>query len=401
MNMIEIYAAQKRLSNTVHTTALEGSVTYSAMCGNEIYLKHENQQKTGSFKVRGAYNKIAKLCENKKVNAVVASSAGNHAQGVAYAARERGIKAIIVMPSATPIAKISATKGYGAEVVLYGDCYDDAYNKAQEIAKNEGADFIHPFNDDDVIAGQGTVALEIMSQLDDVKQIIVPSGGGGLLAGVAYAVKNVNPNIKVIGVQADGSNAIVRSFKQKKLVSIDKVSTIADGIAVKNPGDKTVEIINKYVDDMYSVSDEEIASTIIQLIERSKIVVEPAGATSLALALSGKLKAEKAKTVCLLSGGNIDVGFIHKIIEKGLFSRGRQLKFSVLLSDQPGSLEKFAHVMGICNSNIISVQYDRMRADLGLNETVLHIACEVSGTEHGELVVNTLEQHGFTLFSHS
>lgn len=397
MDMIEVYDAQKRLKGTVHTSTLEHSLTYSRLSGNEIYLKCENTQKTGSFKVRGAYNKIAKLCESGKICGVVASSAGNHAQGVAYAAKEKNIPAVIVMPAATPIAKVSATEGYGAEVVLHGDCYDDAYSKAQEITKERNAVFIHPFDDEDVIAGQATIALEIINQLPDADAVIVPAGGGGLLAGIAYAVKHINPRIKVYGVQADGSDAIVQSFKKKKFVSTDKSFTIADGIAVKNPGQTTVKIIQEYVDDMFTVTDNEIAATIIQLIERSKQIVEPAGATSLALALSGKLPKTGSKIVCLLSGGNIDVSFIHKIIEKGLFSRGRQMKLSVLLTDKPGSLESFSHVMAVNNANIISVQYDRMRADLQLSETVLHIACEVSGKQHGERVLSALKSAGFTV----
>lgn len=398
MNMIQLYDAQKRLDKTIHNTSLELSETFSNLSGSKIYLKCENMQKTGSFKVRGAYNKIAKLCGEEKVDCVVASSAGNHAQGVAYAAREKGIEAIIVMPTSTPIAKVSATKNYGASVVLFGDCYDDAYNKAMEIAAEKNAKFIHPFDDEDIIAGQGTIGLELTHDIADLDAVIVPAGGGGLLAGVAYAIKHINPKIKVIGVQAERANAIVQSFAAKKMITSDKIFTIADGIAVKNPGKLTIEIINKYVDEMQTVTDDEIASTIIQLIERTKMIVEPAGATSLALALSGKLTSLKDKKVaCVLSGGNIDVGFIHKIIEKGLVSRGRQMKFSVILSDKPGSLEQFSHIMAVNNANIISVQYDRMSAELHLNETILHIACEVSGFSHGKTVIASLEKECFNV----
>ena len=397
MNLFQIYDAQKRLDKTVHHTNLERSLTFSRMCGAEVFLKCENLQKTGSFKVRGAYNKIAILDESGGAKCVVASSAGNHAQGVAYAAKERGMEAVIVMPRSTPIAKVSATENYGAKVVLHGDVYDDAYKHALEIAKERNAVFVHPFDDEDVIAGQGTVALELLADKPDLDAVIVPAGGGGLLAGIAFTVKNINPKIKVIGVQANRADAIVRSFAEKKVVTADKIFTIADGIAVKTPGTLTMELINKYVDEMLTVTDDEIASTIIQLMERAKQVVEPAGATSLALALSSRADITGKKVACVLSGGNIDVGFIHKIIEKGLVSRGRQMKFSVLLTDKPGALEQFARVMGANNANIISVQYDRMSAELQLSETILHIACEVSGFEHGKRLLKQLENEGYNL----
>ena len=396
MNMVDIYDAQARLKNTVHHTALERSLTFSRMVGGDLYLKCENLQKTGSFKVRGAYNKIAKIAD-RGVKTVVASSAGNHAQGVAYAANEKGMRSIIVMPASTPIAKVSATENYGAQVVLHGDVYDDAYAHALELVKEHDALFIHPFDDEDVIAGQGTVALELTSDMPDLDAILVPAGGGGLLAGIAYAVKHINPKIKVIGVQAERADAIVQSVKTGKPVESDKIFTIADGIAVKKPGEKTLQLIQKYVDDMMTVSDDEIAATIIQLMERAKQIVEPAGATSLALALSGRLNLIYKKAACVLSGGNIDVGFIHKIIEKGLVSRGRQMKFSVVLADKPGSLEEFARIMGANGANIVSVQYDRMSAELQLNETILHVACEVSGFEHGRRVIGALEKTGYNI----
>lgn len=399
MDLTDVKMAQERLSRTTHLTPLEHSQTFSQMAEADIYLKCENTQKTGSFKVRGAYNKLKKLSESGKVPCVVASSAGNHAQGVAYAARELGIKAYIVMPLATPIAKISATENYGAEVILSGECYDDAYNTAQRITAQKNAVFIHPFDDEDVIAGQGTIALELHEQMPSLDAIVVPAGGGGLLAGIAYTAKQLNPRIKVIGVQGERANAIEQSFKAKRHIATDSVYTIADGIAVKNPGTVTTDLINRYADDVCSVTDDEIASTIIQLLERAKQVVEPAGATPLALALSKKLPYLRGKKVaCVLSGGNIDVGFIHKIIEKGLVSRGRQMKFSVVLTDKPGSLEQFSRVMGAEQANIISVQYDRMSTELSLNETILHIACEVSGFAHGQKVIDRLKANGFPIY---
>ena len=281
--------ARKRLEPILHHTNLDLSSTFSAMTGGEIYLKCENAQKTGSFKIRGASNKIASLVESGNGCAVVASSAGNHAQGVAYAANRFGIPATIVMPKAAPIVKVQATEGYGARVVLAGDCYDDAYAEACRICKEEGALFLHPYNDEDVMEGQGTLGLEILDDLPDVDMIIVPAGGGGLLAGVASAVKSVRPDVEVCGVQSEGADAIARSFKEKKLISTNSAATIADGIAVKQPGDKTVEIINKYADNVVTVSDTEIADAVLLLMERCKQIVEPAGATPVAAVLSGKL----------------------------------------------------------------------------------------------------------------
>lgn len=396
MELQDVYDAQLRFAGTTHLTELEHSQTFSHMAQADIWLKCENRQKTGSFKVRGAFNTMQQLAKEGNVRCVVASSAGNHAQGVAYAARALGLKAYIVMPLSTPIAKISATESYGAHVVLRGECYDDAYQAAQELTKQKNAAFIHPFDDENVIAGQATVALELWQQMPDLDAVIVPAGGGGLLAGVAFAAKQLNPAIKVIGVQGERANAIEQSFACKSRMCTKEVYTIADGIAVKNPGARTVELINRYADGVYTVTDDEIAATIIQLIERAKQVVEPAGATSLALALSQKVPYLRGKKIaCVLSGGNIDVGFIHKIIEKGLVSRGRQMKFSVVLSDKPGSLEQFSHVMTAQQANIISVQYDRMSTELHLNETILHIACEVSGFEHGRKLIDDLKKSGY------
>ena len=337
----DIDAAAKRLQSVVHNIPLEPSTTFSGMTGAEVYLKCENQQKTGSFKVRGAYNKIMKLNEQGDLKSVIASSAGNHAQGVAFAASSIGIPATICMPRSTPIAKVSATQGYGANVVLSGSCYDDAYAKAMSIVEETGATFIHPFDDEDVIAGQGTIGLEILRDLPAVDVILVPAGGGGLLSGIAACVKQINPRIQVIGVQAEGAPAIAQSFHQDGIRASDSVHTIADGIAVKCPGTTTMEHINHFVDDMMTVSDSDIAATILLLLERTKQVVEPAGASSLAALLSGQRSFAGKKVCCVLSGGNIDVSFIHRIVEKGLVSRGRHMKFSTIMPDVPGALGEF------------------------------------------------------------
>ncbi len=395
MTVKDIEKAAGRLQGVLHHIPLSSSKTFSDMSGAELYLKYENQQKTGSFKVRGAYNKIAKLLENEEVHTVIASSAGNHAQGVAFAACALNLKSIIVMPRATPIAKISATEGYGAEVVLDGDCYDDAYAKAMEIQKETGAAFIHPFDDFDVIAGQGTIAIEIFREVPMVDVIVVPAGGGGLLAGIAYYVKQINPRVKLVGVQAQGADAIVRSFRKKERVFTDSVLTIADGIAVKAPGSLTVEMINRYVDEMVTVTDAQIAEAILLLIERCKQVVEPAGAAALAAILNRKLDIQGKRVACVLSGGNIDVSFIHKIVEKGLITRGRQMKFRTVLPDVPGSLQRFSGIIAGENANIIMIQYDRLLAELKLNEAVLHVACEVGSIEHGEALVRKLEKENY------
>lgn len=395
LKLKDIEVAAKRLSNVIHKTPLERSETFSQTAGCEIYLKYENLQKTGSFKIRGAYNKLAELNPNTKV---YAASAGNHAQGVAFAAAALGMDATIVMPRSTPIAKVKATEGYGAKVVLHGNCYDDACEKALELQREFGGEFVHPFDDYSVIAGQGTIGLEILKELPTVDYVLVPAGGGGLLAGVAFAIKNINPRVKIIGVQASGANAIVQSFDEKKEVCSLSISTIADGIAVKKPGRLTLPLICEYVDKVVTVSDADISSAILLLLERNKMVAEPAGAVALAAAMNKKNEL-KGNVLCILSGGNIDVGFMHRIIELGLVSRNRKLKFKTVMKDVPGSLERFAKIVADANANVVMVQYDRMSADLDPTEVILHIACEVADKEHGESVIKTLEQNGYKVIA--
>ena len=389
--------ASERLRGILHHTELDLSSTFSDMTGGRIYLKCENRQKTGSFKIRGASNKIAALAERGEASAVVASSAGNHAQGVACAARKFGIPATIVMPKTAPIAKVRATEGYGAKVVLAGECYDDAYARACEICREEGATFLHPYNDAEVIAGQGTLGMEILGDPPSVDIVVVPAGGGGLLAGVAAAVKQLNPRVKVYGVQAEGADAIVRSFREKRLVTTDSASTIADGIAVKAPGDLTVELINRYADGVVTVSDTEIADAILLLLERCKQVVEPAGATPLAAVLNGKLDVKGKRVVCLLSGGNIDVSFIQSIIERGLVARHRRIRFVVTLVDRPGSLMQMLGVISGAGANILQLEHDKLSEGLNPNETNVHVSLEVGGAEHGEAVINSLREKGYTV----
>lgn len=397
IELSEIERAAERLRPIIHHTELDRSTTFSAMSGGQIYLKCENRQKTGSFKIRGASNKIASMTERAENRPVVASSAGNHAQGVAYAAFRLGIPATIVMPKAAPIAKVQATEGYGAKVVLAGDCYDDAYACAKRICEEEGAAFLHPYNDPEVIAGQGTLGLEILEDLPYVDVIVVPAGGGGLLAGVAAAVKQVNPRVKVYGVQARGADAVAQSFREKKLVTTDSAATIADGIAVKAPGDITVELINRYADGVVTVSDTEIADAILLLIERAKQIVEPAGATPLAAVLNGRIDVKGKRVVCVMSGGNIDVSFVQSIIERGLVARHRRVKFIVTLLDRPGSLVQLLNIIAGAGANILTVQHDKLNAGLNPNETDVHIACEVGGEAHGRLIIDQLRSHGYAV----
>lgn len=391
----EFERAAERLRPIIHHTELDLSATFSGMTRGQIYLKCENRQKTGSFKIRGASNKIAAMTERGENCPVVASSAGNHAQGVAYAAKMFGIPATIVMPEAAPIAKVQATQGYGARVVLAGSCYDDAYAEACRICREEGAKFLHPYNDPEVMAGQGTLALEILADMPDTDVIIVPAGGGGLLAGVAAAAKQIKPGVLVYGVQAEGADAIAQSFKAGRLVTTTSAATIADGIAVKEPGDLTVELINRYADGVVTVSDLEISGAILQLMERCKQIVEPAGATPLAAVLSGKIDTKGKKVVCVLSGGNIDVSFIQCIIEQGLVARGRRMKFTVTLMDKPGSLVQMLDIIAKARANILTVEHDKLSLGLNPNEITVHVACEVGGVEHGRAVLEALRSCGY------
>ena len=395
INIKDIHKARQRLDGMVHRIPLEYTTHFSEVTDGNIWLKSENRQKTGSFKVRGAYNKVACLLESNKPPSVICASLGNHAQGLAYAAGKSGIKATIVMPRSAPLIKVTAVQGYGVEVVLHGEFFDDAQAYAKELAKKTGAVFVEPFNDKDVIAGQGTIGLEIMEDLPDADIIVVPTGGGGLLSGVAVAAKSINPRVKIVGVQADKAAAMVKSYHSKRLTVLDQIYTIADGIAVKRPGDITYPIISRYVDKMVTVTDDEIASSVIGLMERTKQVVEPAGAASLAAILSNKIDVKGRKAVAVLSGGNIDVGIIHKIIERGLIKRGRQISLAILLKDKPGGLERVSGIIADTNANVIGVRFDRTSVESEINDVVLHITLDVSGEKHSKEVTNALKGAGF------
>ena len=386
-----IQEAQESLKGIARKTPLENA----NRLGENIYIKSENLQLTGAFKIRGAYNKIRSLTPEEASHGVIACSAGNHAQGIALSATKLGIKSVICMPEGAPISKVEATRNYGAEVVLVPGVYDDAAREAERLSKEHGYTFAHPFNDPYVIAGQGTIGLEILEQLPEVEQVVVPIGGGGLISGVAFAIKQLKPSCKVIGVQAEGADAIAQSFHSHSYVQTDSVATIADGIAVKAPGDITVPLIQKYADDVVTVNDLEISEAVLLLMERCKQIVEPSGAAPVAAVLKGKVDVKGKNVVCLLSGGNIDVSFIQCIIEQGLVSRHRRLRFTVTLLDRPGSLGKLLNDIAALGANILSVEHDRLTAGLNPNEIDVHVSCEVGGKEHGDRVLDQLIQTGY------
>ena len=397
LELKDFEAAADRLKNVIHNIPLSTSCTFSAMTGAEVYLKYENQQKTGSFKVRGAYNKIMKRFAEGDLHAVVASSAGNHAQGVAFAATAAGVKSTIVMPRSAPIAKVSATQGYGAEVVLAGNIYDEAYAKACEICEETGAEFIHPFDDEDVMAGQGTIALEILRDLPGVDMIFVPAGGGGLISGVAFAIKQLNPNIKVYGVQASGAPSMYESIHNDKITCLDSVSTIADGIAVKEPGPHTFEYVKKYVDDIVTVTDDEISAAILALIEKQKLIAEGAGAASVAAAMFHKVPVEGKKVVCLVSGGNIDVTILSRVIKRGLLMSGRSCMLNIELLDKPGQLKDVSRIIADLGGNVISIHHERANEGSDINGCFLRITMETRDYAHIQEIRSALMEAGFHL----
>ncbi len=397
ISLKDVKEARERIGKFVHKTPIDSSKTLSLLSGCDIYLKLENLQKTGSYKVRGAFNKVLKLKERGIKNGVIAASAGNHAQGVAYAASKSRLPSVIVMPETAPISKISATKSYGAEVVLWGEDFDSSYSKAIEISKERDLTFIHAFDDPDVIAGQGTIALEIIESLDDLDLIIAPIGGGGLISGISLAIKETKPNTRVIGVQAEGAASMYLSVKEGKPIKIERVNTIADGIAVRKPGEITFNIIQKYVDDIVLVSDEEIASAILFLMERAKLIAEAAGAVGVAAAISGKIPLKGAKTLIVISGGNIDVNMMARLIERGLIKTGRLLKFSTALPDRPGALAGLLNIVAKERGNVISISHDRINLRVRPAEAEVSITIETSGEEHIRKILKSLKDSGYKI----
>lgn len=365
----------------------------------QIYLKTENLQVTGSFKVRGAYYKISQLSAEEKTKGVIACSAGNHAQGVALAATKNGIRSLICLPDGAPISKVEAAKRYGADICLVKGVYDDAYNRAVELQKESGAVFIHPFDDPDVIAGQGTIGLELLEQLPDMDAVIVPVGGGGLISGVAFAIKSLNPNCKVYGVQAAGAPSMYNSIQHHKKEMLDRVSTIADGIAVKNPGELTYEICEKYVDGIVTVTDDEISTAILALIEQQKLIAEGAGAVSVAAAMFNKVDVKGKKVACLLSGGNIDVTILSRVITRGLLKAGRSADLTIALQDKPGQLKDVSRIIAELGGNVTSIHHDRANEGMDINGCFLHIVMETRDWAHVEEIRKALSDAGFQIVS--
>lgn len=365
--------------------------------GAELYLKTENLQITGSFKVRGAYYKMSQLSEEEKARGVVACSAGNHAQGVALAAQRNGIKAVICLPDGAPISKVEATRSYGAEVCLVEGVYDDAYAKALSLRDEMGYTFIHPFDDEYVIAGQGTIGLELIDQLPDMDAVVVPIGGGGLISGVAYAIKNLNPNVKVYGVQAAGAPSMFNAVKHGHMEALKNVSTIADGIAVKKPGDLTYEICSQYVDDIVTVTDDEISAAILALMEKQKLVTEGAGASAVAAAMFNKIPVQGKKTVCLLSGGNIDVTILSRVIERGLVMSGRNCLLNIELVDKPGQLKNVSRIIADLGGNVISVHHERANEGSAITGCYLRLVLETANFDHIAKIRQALTKAGFRI----
>lgn len=389
----EVYRAQMVLKDVARHPKIIGPTTLSDSC--RIYLKPENLQHTGSFKLRGAYYKISQLSEEEKKRGVIACSAGNHAQGVALGATHNGIKSLICLPAGAPISKIEATKRLGAEVCLVPGVYDDAYAKALELKEKHGYTFVHPFDDPLVIAGQGTIGLEILEEMPDVEAIVVPVGGGGLISGVAFAVKTLRPDIKVYGVQAEGAPSMVRSLADSERLHLDSVSTIADGIAVKEPGENTFALCRKYVDEIVTVSDDEIAAAILALLEKQKLVAEGAGATAVAAAMFGHLPVEGKKIVCLVSGGNIDVNILNRIINRGLAKTGRLCQLELAVQDKPGTLSSVLKIMADEGGNILGVNHERVAAAADINSCMLHLELETLNDDHIARIRRSLTDAGF------
>ena len=395
LTLDKVYHAAYVLKDVVRKTALIASPKINPAC--KLYLKTENLQVTGSFKVRGAGYKISQLSEEEKARGVIACSAGNHAQGVALAAQKYGIKSVICLPDGAPISKVEATKSYGAEVVMVPGVYDDAYKRALELRDEMGYTFVHPFDDEDVIAGQGTIGLEIIEELDEVDAVVVPVGGGGLISGIAYTLKALKPSIKVYGVQAQGAPSMYNSVKNGKKERLAGVSTIADGIAVKEPGDNTFALVSKYVDDIVTVTEGEISSAILALIEQHKLIAEGAGAVSVAAVMFDKIPVKDKKVVALISGGNIDVTILSRVIKRGLLMSGRNHTLCIELTDKPGQLKQVSAIIADLGANVISVHHERASETMDINGCYLRIVLETRNHEHITEITDALTNAGFKL----
>lgn len=395
ISLDKIYQASYVLKEVIRRTDLIYAPNVNPEC--EIYLKPENLQLTGSFKVRGAYFKMSQLSEVERVKGVIACSAGNHAQGVALAAAKNGISSLICLPEGAPISKVEATKSYGAEVCLVKGVYDDAYQRALELRDEKGYTFIHPFDDDNVIAGQGTIGLELLEQLPEVDVVLVPIGGGGLISGITFAMKTLNPRVKIYGVQASGAPSMLNSVAHEKIERLRSVSTIADGIAVKEPGEYTFGICRHYLDGIVTVTDDEISTAILTLMEKQKLVAEGAGAVSVAAAMFNKVPLKGKKVICLVSGGNIDVNILSRVINRGLQKTGRSCVLTVELLDKPGQLLGVAGIVAQAGGNILSVYHERSGSSLDVNGCSLRLVMETRNYEHIEEIRNALTKAGYKL----
>jgi threonine dehydratase len=395
LRLDNFYKARYVLNKVIRKTELIHTPRINPDC--DVYLKPECLQKTGSFKIRGAYYKISQLTDEEKKKGVIACSAGNHAQGVALGATAMGIKSLICLPEGAPISKVEATRRLGAEVCLVPGVYDDAYQKALQLRDQYGYTFIHPFNDENVIAGQGTIGLELMEQLPDADAVVVPVGGGGLISGVAFAIKSLNPKVKVYGVQAEGAPSMVNSIHDHKPEKLPSVSTIADGIAVKEPGKITYDTCAKYVDDIITVSEDEICAAILRLIECEKMVAEGAGAASVAAVMFNKVPVKGKKVVCVVSGGNIDVTILNRVINRGLAKSGRLCRIDMELEDRPGKLSEVISTIGGLGGNITGVHHDRTQNRQKVNACILSVTMETRNEEHIETIKKALTDKGFLL----
>ena len=394
LSLDKVFNAQRVLKSIIRETNVVRAYGIAPAC--ELYLKPENLQITGSFKVRGSAYKIAMLSEEEKAKGVIACSAGNHAQGVALAATKNGIKSLICLPDTAPISKVEATKGYGADVCLVEGCYDDAYKKALELKEKEGYTFVHPFDDENVIAGQGTIALEILSELDNIDAIVVPIGGGGLISGIAYTVKQIRPSVKVYGVQAAGAPSMYNAVKDGKIECLSGVSTIADGIAVKQPGENTFRYVSEYVDEIALVSDDEVSSAILALIEKQKMIAEGAGAVAVAAVMADKFDLKGKRVVAVVSGGNIDVTSLSRVIDRGLRNSGRSSSLLIELIDKPGQLKDISRIIADCGGNVTGVHYEKGNTE-SVNGCFLRIEMETRDYEHVNMILDALRAEGFKL----
>ncbi len=394
LTLDKVFHAQVVLKDIIRKTPAVRAYGIAPDC--ELYLKPENLQITGSFKVRGSGYMIAMLSDEEKQKGVIACSAGNHAQGVALAASKCGISSLICLPDSAPISKVEATKAYGADVCLVKGCYDDAFQKAIELRDEKGYTFVHPFDDENVIAGQGTIALEIFKDLDDIDAIIVPVGGGGLISGIAYTAKQIRPNVKIYGVQVAGAPSMYNSINSGQIECLDSVTTIADGIAVKQPGENTFNIVKDYVDDIVLVTDDEVSSAILALIEKQKMIAEGAGAAAVAAVMFGKFPVSGKKVVCVVSGGNIDVTSLSRVIDRGLLNSGRSSSLLIELIDKPGQLKDVSRIIADCGGNVTGVHYEKGNTE-SVNGCYLRIEMETRDYKHIELITQTLRDEGFKI----